>query len=193
MSLACCAATEAAWDQDGDGGRFRPARIVGWFQDAARQLLGTPPQPRVEQTIGYVLRFYRSRHDAAMPLPAHCGIAAALRACIGAKEPSEGYAARLEARLRGPGGWELQQLLLWHLGVCNHPVEADVLAAAPKIEEALARFKPDGSKDSSPKDQARMHGRGTRSPWSRPPSISWCIDAWSSGCDRPSSIPRTRS
>jgi tetratricopeptide (TPR) repeat protein len=156
LTIVCAAAAELgcadAPHPNSEWRVLQPDQVTNWLRNLLAAHLSSGQTQRADAVIGAVFGFYQSQHDAHKPLPEVCRIRPNLEEGLNSLKEKPGFppefsaeedgrfwskvveAARIE--LAGPAGWVLQQHLLWHLAVAGHPVEADVLAEAPKIRRA---------------------------------------------------------
>ncbi len=149
LTIFCAAASEVATAHDTNTAGIAVDPTVGWIRTSLTRRLSDTPSQREDAIIATVFTAYRERHERRAPLPRRSDIEQRLlkdgdrlkhelpkdfRAGVGLV-PS----AFCDV-MAGPLGWALQQEVLWHLAVVGHPVEADVLAEAPKIQSASMRI-----------------------------------------------------
>ncbi len=149
LTIFCAAASEAATAHDSRTPGIAVDAVMAWIQTALTRRLSDTPSQREDAIIATVLSAYRERHERQAPLPQRQVIEEWLRKSrrrLKLELPKD-FRGRVEQIpvafcdvMAGPLGWALQQEVLWHLAVVGHPVEADVLAEAPKIQAAAMRI-----------------------------------------------------
>lgn len=127
LTILAAAATETgALTKDGNATNIRvldPDKVVNFLRDVCRDLTGGNERLPDQATLSRVLAFYAGRHDQRSELPELCDFEARY-ADLGEIDLKE---------LQSPNGWHLQQDLIWHMAVVGQPVEAEVLAHAPRV------------------------------------------------------------
>lgn len=124
VTLASAVAAELAWPDGNNRTALQVATVVGWWQGMLQSLSSSLANDKPDMIVNQVLNRYHDLHGQALALPRELELTSL-------KSHEETL-----RRVRGPMGWELQQHLLWHLAVAGHPIEADVLAAAPQVSLA---------------------------------------------------------
>lgn len=127
LTIVAAAATESAWlseaDNQGLVRTLRTARVITFLRDICLDLAGVRDRSVDDLALARVLDFYRQRHDQRSVLPELCDL----------KERYCGLKPDDLVCLAGAEGWRVQQDLIWHMAVVGQPVEAAVLARAPRV------------------------------------------------------------
>ncbi|MBI1405082.1 MAG: hypothetical protein GC145_03030 [Caulobacter sp.] len=111
------------------------ARIDRYLERAVLALVGVPQQRISDIVIDLVLSLFRRHHEQGKILP--------LKILV----PTEGKAGPGEMKyepsdVSSTAQFNLMMEVIWHISVIGQPVEVDVLAWCPRIQEACHKLRP---------------------------------------------------